>query len=210
MNKLDISMNVVRRLPKYHGCLAELMEKGEKRVSSKELGSLTGFTSSQIRQDLNNFGGFGKQGYGYNVETLYNNVSEILGLNNFHPTIIIGAGNVGRAIANYQGFRDYCIDIKAIFDVNKDIIGKEINKVKIFSPDDMDEIIEKEKISIAIITTPKNVASKVADRLFSFKSIKGIWNFAPVDIKATHDVFVENVSLIESLYVLSFMIENKK
>lgn len=210
MNKLDISMNVVRRLPKYHGCLAELMEKGEKRVSSKELGSLTGFTSSQIRQDLNNFGGFGKQGYGYNVETLYANVSEILGLNNFHPTIIIGAGNVGRAIANYQGFRDYCIDIKAIFDVDKDIIGKEINGVKIFSLDDIDEIIEREKISIAIITTPKNVASEIADRLFSFESIKGIWNFAPVDIKATHDVFVENVSLIESLYVLSFMIENKK
>lgn len=203
-------MNVVRRLPKYHGCLAELMEKGEKRVSSSDLGELTGFTSSQIRQDLNNFGGFGKQGYGYDVKSLYDSVTEIIGLNTLHPAIIIGAGNLGRAIANYSGFKKYCLDIKAIFDVNPDKIGKKIDGIEVENISNMDEVIKRENISIAIISTPKNVAQDISHKLMQYDTIKGIWNFAPIDLKGNENVFIENVSLIESLYVLSFMIENNK
>lgn len=205
----NISMNVVRRLPKYHRCLSELLEKGEDRISSSQLGEMTGFTSSQIRQDLNNFGGFGKQGYGYDVNALYESVSEILGLTTFHNAIIIGAGNLGQAIANYQAFRKYCLNLKAIFDVDSKIIGKKINGLEVLHISELETIVKREKISIAVITTPKTVAFEIAQNLMSFKTIEGIWNFAPIDIEGNDKVFVENVSLLDSLYVLSFMIKNK-
>lgn len=210
MKKQAISMNVVRRLPKYLRCISELLEEKIFRISSKQLGELTGFTSSQIRQDFNHFGGFGKQGYGYDVQALYGEICEILAIKKRRNAIIIGAGNLGQAIANYSGFREYFLDIKAIFDIDENIIGKPCCDLVIKDQQYIDSTIDEENISIAIICTPKEVASEIAQKLMNCPSIHGIWNFAPVDIKGNDKVFVENVSLVDSLYVLSFMMKQKR
>ena len=200
-----ISMNVIRRLPKYHSYLIELMEKGIVKVSSKELSDITGFTASQIRQDLNNFGGFGKQGSGYEVESLLNEISEILGINTHYNAVIIGAGNLGQAIANYNGFRKYALDIKAIFDVNPRLIGMKIHSIDVLDIDMAANFINEHNIQIAIICTPKEVVKKIA-LMLEKTSIKGVWNFAPADFTVKKDIKVENVNLSDSLFVLSYMI----
>lgn len=205
-----ISMNVIRRLPKYHSYLIELMEKGIVKVSSKELSDITGFTASQIRQDLNNFGGFGKQGSGYEVESLLNEISDILGINTHYNAVIIGAGNLGQAIANYNGFRKYALDIKAIFDVNPRLIGMKIHSIDVLDIDMATNFINDNNIQIAIICTPKEAVKKIA-LMLEKTNIKGVWNFAPADFSVNKDIKVENVNLSDSLFVLSYMIsQNEK
>ena len=201
-----VSITVVRRLPKYHRYLGELIEKGISRISSQELSNITGFTASQIRQDLNNFGGFGQQGYGYNVEDLHRELGNILGLNHIYNSVIVGAGNLGQAIANYTGFKNAGFEIKALFDANPKLIGLNIRDFEILDSDILEEYIKENNIDIGILCVPKNGAQQLADRLVG-AGVKGIWNFAPVDLNVSKDVIVENVNLTESLFTLSYLMK---
>ncbi len=201
-----VSITVIRRLPKYYRYLADLMEKGTNRISSQELSNMTGFTASQIRQDLNNFGGFGQQGYGYNVEDLYNQLRKILGLETLYHAVIGGAGNLGQAIANFKGFEDAGFKVVSLFDKNPNIVGLKIRDIEVRDSNTMIDYIKEHKIDIGIITTPKESAQGLADKFIS-AGVKGIWNFAPTDLDAPDDVIVENVRLNESLFILSYFLK---
>ena len=178
-----VSMTVIRRLPKYYRYLGELLNKGITRISSQELSKLTGFTASQIRQDLNNFGGFGQQGYGYNVEDLHKELGIILGLDKMYNAVIAGAGNLGQAIANYKGFEDAGFKVLSLFDKNPKMIGLKIRDIEIRDVDLLSQFIKDNDVEIGIITTPKDNAQEVAD-IYARSGIKGIWNFAPADLIA--------------------------
>ncbi|MFR3072364.1 MAG: redox-sensing transcriptional repressor Rex [Paeniclostridium sp.] len=209
MSNRNISMAVIRRLPKYHRYLGDLLDRDIQRISSKELSDIIGFTASQIRQDLNNFGGFGQQGYGYNVEELYNEIGKILGLSRTYNYIIIVACNLGQAIANYSGFTKAGFKIKALFDANPRMIGLKIRDFEILDSESIEEFVEENNIDIAILCIPKNGAQDVVDRLVKV-GIKGIWNFAPLDLEVPNDVIVENVNLTESLFTLSYLMNENK
>ena len=200
-----ISMAVVRRLPKYHRYLKDLLDKGINRISSKELSEIIGFTASQIRQDLNNFGGFGQQGYGYNVEDLYEEIGNILGINNKYNVVIIGAGNMGQAIANYPWFDNKGLKIIGLFDKRKELIGKKVKDIEIYDEKHIKKFILENDVKIIVIATPKEQAQGIVDSLVD-TSIEGIWNFAPIDLEVPEKVSVENAHLSDSLFVLSYMI----
>ena len=202
-----VSITVIRRLPKYYRYLGELLNKGITRISSQELSKLTGFTASQIRQDLNNFGGFGQQGYGYNVDELHRQLGKILGLGKIYNTVIAGAGNLGQAVANYKGFQDAGFTVLSLFDKNPKLIGLKIRDIEIRDVDLLEEFIKENNVEIGIITTPKENAQDIAS-IFVKSGIKGIWNFAPADIKVPNNVIVENVHLNESLFTLSYFLNN--
>lgn len=207
--KKSISMAVIKRLPKYHRYLEELMNNEVDRISSKELGEKIGFTASQIRQDLNCFGDFGQQGYGYNVKELYSQISIILGLDTVQNTVIVGAGNIGQAIANYSRFDNIGFNLTGIFDANLKLEGKEIRGVKIQQMDKLTSHLRNNNIDIGIICVPRLNAQKVCDVLVS-EGVKGIWNFAPVDLNVPSDVIVENVHLSESLMTLIYLLHTRK
>ena len=207
--KKNISMAVIKRLPKYHRYLNELMKNDVDRISSKELGEKIGFTASQIRQDLNNFGDFGQQGYGYNVKELYKQISLILGLDKDYTGIIIGAGNLGQAIANYSRFSELGLSIEAIFDANPKLIGMKIRDVEIRDIDTLNSYLENSNVNIGIICVPRINAQKVCDLLVK-GGIKGIWNFAPIDLDVPKGVIVENVNLTESLFTLSYLMKENE
>ena len=209
MAEKNISMAVIRRLPKYHRYLSDLLDKDVQRISSKELSDIIGFTASQIRQDLNNFGGFGQQGYGYNVEALHREIGNILGLNKVYNAVLIGAGNLGQAIANYAGFRKAGFRIKALFDANPRMIGLKIRDFEVLDSEDLETFVEENNIDIAILCIPKNGAQDVVDRLVK-SGIKGIWNFAPIDLEVPNGVIVENVNLTESLFTLSYLMKENE
>lgn len=202
-----VSITVIRRLPKYHRYLEELISKGVNRISSQELSNLTGFTASQIRQDLNNFGGFGQQGYGYNVEDLYSELGKILGLDKKYNAVLVGAGNLGQAIANYKGFEDAGFKVLSLFDKNPRLIGLKIRDIEILDFDTIREYIAEHNVEIGIITTPKESAQEIAD-IYIKSGIKGIWNFAPTDLVHPENVVVENVRLNESLFILSYFLKD--
>ncbi|SCZ80536.1 redox-sensing transcriptional repressor Rex [Acidaminobacter hydrogenoformans] len=204
----NISMAVIRRLPKYHRYLRELLDKDVKRISSKELSEIIGFTASQIRQDLNNFGGFGQQGYGYNVEDLYNEIGKILGLTKNYNTIIVGAGNLGQALANYASFGRFGFNLVGIFDINPKLIGLKINNVEVRDMDELKAFASETPVDIAYICTSRSGAQDVADALMECK-IKAVWNFAPVDLKVDDDVIVENVHLIDNLLTLTYFVKEQ-
>jgi redox-sensing transcriptional repressor len=206
--KSNISMAVIKRLPKYHRYLQELMKNDVDRISSKELGEKIGFTASQIRQDLNCFGDFGQQGYGYNVKDLYNEISDILGLNRSYNTVIIGAGNIGQAIANYTRFEKLGFSLKGIFDANPKLIGIKIRDVEIDDIDNLPDFLKDNKIDIGIICVPKASAQKICDTLVE-GGVKGIWNFAPTDLVVPENVVVENVHLSEHLMTLTYLLKDK-
>ncbi|WP_422487104.1 redox-sensing transcriptional repressor Rex [Gudongella sp. DL1XJH-153] len=201
-----VSLTVIRRLPKYHRYLSDLMDKGISRISSQELSVLTGFTASQIRQDLNNFGGFGQQGYGYNVEDLQRELGKILGLDQRYNAVIVGAGNLGQAIANYRGFEDAGFKVLAMFDRNPRVIGLKIRDIEIKDMEHIEDFIKKNNVEIGIITTPKDSAQEVAD-IYVKAGVKGVWNFAPADINVPEDMILENVRLNESLFILSYFLK---
>ena len=205
----NISMAVVRRLPKYYRYLGELLSNEIKKVSSQELSKITGFTASQIRQDLNCFGGFGQQGYGYNVNELHIEIGKILGLDTQYNTVIIGAGNMGRAIANYSFFEESGFIIKGIFDNNPAKFGTEIHGIKVYAIADLENYIRENNIEICVICTPKVESQNVAD-IISKCAIKAIWNFAPADLKVPDDIIVENVHLSESLFTISYLLKEKE
>ena len=205
--KKNVSMAVIKRLPKYHRYLKELMRNDVDRISSKELGEKIGFTASQIRQDLNNFGDFGQQGYGYNVKELYKQISLILGLDKEYKGVIIGAGNLGQAIANYNRFSESGLSIECIFDANPKLIGMRIRDIEIKDIDTLTQYLQENSTDIGIICVPRINAQKVTDMLVK-SGVKGIWNFAPVDLVVPDDVKVENVHLSESLLTLVYLMKD--
>ena len=203
MDDKGISKAVIRRLPRYYRYLGELLEEGVERISSNELSEKMRVTASQIRQDLNNFGGFGQQGYGYNVPYLYTEIGKILGLDKTHHMIIIGAGNLGQALANYVQFEKRGFKVVGIFDVNPVLKGISIRGNEIRMIDELPEFLETHDVQIAALTLPKNNAAETADMLVK-QGIKAIWNFAHLDLDVPEDVIVENVHLSESLMRLSY------
>lgn len=205
MNKTRISNAVIKRLPRYRRYLSELARKGVDKVSSRELSELMGYTASQIRQDLNTFGGFGQQGYGYNVEALHQEISIILGLNKQYKMVIVGAGNLGQAIANYTSYYKAGFVVDALFEVNPRLIGLKINDKNVLDYENLVEYVEDNKIDIGIICTTKEAAQEVADKL-AFAGVKGIWNFAPVDLEVPVSVAIENVHLSDGLHSLAYHI----
>ena len=205
-SKHDISRAVIRRLPRYYRYLSELMENHIIRISSKELSERMHVTASQIRQDFNNFGGFGQQGYGYNVEFLYNEIGKVLGLERTHNVIIIGAGNVGRALANYPAFKKRGFVFTAVFDSEPSLYGMNIGECVVQSMDNLEKYVRENEVEIAALTIPKSAAPEIAARLVSL-GVKAMWNFAPTDLNLPSDVLVENVHLAESLMRLSYRIK---
>lgn len=203
MEEKCISKAVIKRLPRYYRYLGELIEEGVERISSNELSAKMRVTASQIRQDLNNFGGFGQQGYGYNVPYLYEEIGKILGLDKTHHMIIIGAGNLGQALANYVKFEKRGFKIVGIFDVNPVLKGISIRGNEIRMMEELPQFLKEEKAEIATLTLPKNNAAEAADLLVK-NGIKAIWNFAHLDLNVPKDVIVENVHLSESLMRLSY------
>ena len=207
----SISKAVISRLPRYYRYLGELKEEGIERISSGDLSERMHVTASQIRQDLNNFGGFGQQGYGYNVSYLYDEIGKILNLDKEHTMIIIGSGHLGMAIANYANFEKRGFKVIALFDKNPEIIGKKVRNIEVFDIESLKSFIGSNKIDIAALTLPKEQATKIADDLVEC-GIKAIWNFAHTDLELPNDVIVENVHLSESLMKLAYNygeIENK-
>ena len=203
MDEKNISKAVIRRLPRYYRYLGELLEEGVERISSNELSSKMHVTASQIRQDLNNFGGFGQQGYGYNVPYLYAEIGKILGLDRTHHMIIIGAGNLGQALANYVKFEKRGFKVVGIFDINPVLKGISIRGNEIRMMDELPEFLKENDVQIATLTLPKAYAEETATILVE-NGIKAIWNFAHLDLAVPEDVIVENVHLSESLMRLSY------
>ncbi|MBQ8305565.1 MAG: redox-sensing transcriptional repressor Rex [Blautia sp.] len=203
MDSKEISKAVIKRLPRYHRYLGELLDEGVDRISSGELSRKMRVTASQIRQDLNNFGGFGQQGYGYNVEYLYNEIGKILGLNKVHPMIIIGAGNLGQALANYHGFEKRSFKLTAVFDIREELKGRMVGNVKVLMTSELESFLKDHPAEIAILTLPKSQAQAMTDVLVQC-GIRAIWNYAHIDLVVPDDVIVENVHLSESLMTLSY------
>ena len=209
MERKEISKAVISRLPRYYRYLGELMEEGVERISSNELSLRMKVTASQIRQDLNNFGGFGQQGYGYNVKYLYTEIGKILGLDKTHNFIIIGAGNLGQALANYASFERSGFVLKSLFDVNPRMEGVSIRGIQVRMMDELVDFLQENDIEIAALTIPKSKAVEVADLLVA-NGIKAIWNFAHTDLTLPKDVIIESVHLSDSLMKLSYNISQRE
>jgi redox-sensing transcriptional repressor len=199
----EISQAVIGRLPRYFRYLGELKDEGVERVSSQELSDIMQVTASQIRQDFNNFGGFGQQGYGYNVVYLYEEIGKILGLDKEHNLIIIGAGHLGQALGNYMNFERRGFIFRGMFDNNPAIYGMEVRGIKVRPMEEMEQFVRENNIDIAVLTIPKSGAVDVAEKLVNC-GIKGIWNFAHVDLHVPKGIQVENVHLSDSLMKLSY------
>ena len=205
MNKKNISLSVIKRLPKYYRYLESINEKGIIRVSSKELSDITGLTASQIRQDLNHFGCFGQQGYGYNVKELIDELSKIIGVDKDYKLILVGYGNIGHALYQYKSFADLGYEFEAVFDKEEKVISD--SDLEVRNVDSLGEFLANNKIDIGIIATPKEVAQDVADILCE-GGVKGIWNFSPVDLKVSNGVVIESVHLDESLFTLTYFMNS--
>lgn len=204
----QISNAVIKRLPRYYRYLGELIEEGTERISSGELSNKMNVTASQIRQDLNNFGGFGQQGYGYNVNYLYDEIGKILGVNKTHNMIIVGAGNLGRALANYNNFEKRGFIIKSIFDNNPEVVKQKIGGVMVQHTDELGEYVKNNHIDIVTLAIPKAASTVIAKQLVGL-GIKAFWNFSHIDLDLPEDVVVQNVHLSESLMRLSYKLTNQ-
>ena len=211
MSQRKISRAVIKRLPRYYRYLGDLLDMGVERISSGELSQQMRVTASQIRQDLNNFGGFGQQGYGYNVRYLREEIAKILGLNTEHKMIIIGAGHLGTALANYD-FEKNGFKTISLFDINPELIGGTVRDIPIRSIDELPEFLrENHPVDIATLCLPKAKAKDIAQLLID-NGIKAIWNFAHTDLNLIlpKDVVVENVHLSESLMRLSYTLKSRQ
>ncbi len=203
-----ISKAVVSRLPRYYRYLDELRHQKIERISSGELSKLMNVTASQIRQDFNNFGGFGQQGYGYNVEYLYEEIGKLLGLHQKHKMVIVGAGNLGQAIANYGNFKNRGFEITALFDKNPNLIGKKTKYGEICDIKNLYDYVLENQIDIVALTLPKEPAREIAEKLAAC-GVRAFWNFAHTDLSFSDDIIVENVHLSESLMKLTYRIAEK-
>ena len=208
MEGKGISQAVIGRLPRYFRYLGDLKDEGVERISSQELSRRMQVTASQIRQDFNNFGGFGQQGYGYNVDYLYTEIGKILGLDKTHRLIIIGAGTLGRALGNYMNFEKRGFILKGIFDKNPALWGEKVREITVQPMDRMEAFMQENDIDIAVLTIPKNSAIDVAEVLVKC-GVRAIWNFAHVDLQVPPEIQVENVHLSDSLMKLSYNLEQE-
>lgn len=208
MDNINISQAVIKRLPRYYRYLGELKDEGIERISSRELSELMHVTASQIRADLNHFGGFGQQGYGYNVRNLYDEIGKILGLDKYHKLVVIGAGHLGQALSNYVNFERRGFHILGIFDSDPILVGKRIRDVYVAPMEELESFIKGNDIDIAVLTIPKTSAVEVAKILVNC-NIRAIWNFAHVDLAVPDNVIVENVHLSESLMTLSYNLSRR-
>lgn len=209
MKRDKISNAVIRRLPRYYRHVDDLYYSGVVRISSSALGSAMGLTASQIRQDLSCFGEFGQQGYGYNVEKLRNEISEILGMNHNYKAIVIGVGNLGHALIQNFPFEGKGFQAVAAFDISPEIVGSQLNGVSVYHIDHLEREIERLQPQVGVLTVPRSIASATADRLVN-AGITGIWNFTNVELKLSHPekVVVEDIHFADSLLALSFLISN--
>ena len=208
MKKQKVSSAVIRRLPRYYRHLNDLLQAGVVRISSNALGKSMGLTASQIRQDLSCFGEFGQQGYGYNVESLKGEIADILGMNRHHTAIILGAGNLGRALLENFHFSLSGFTLTAAFDVSPKVVGQTISGVKVLHADTLEEYLAEHPASVGVLTVPHGVAAEMADRLVA-GGVKGIWNFTNTELRVSETVMVENVHFADSLLTLSYMISEE-
>lgn len=209
MKKENVSDAVVRRLPRYYRQLSELKARGQVRISSHSLGQEMNITASQIRQDLSCFGEFGQQGYGYNVEELHTEIGHILGVDNHHHLIMIGAGNLGHALMHNFHFQEAGFTLDAAFDVAPAVIGTQINNVPIFSMDELDGYVHSHSVDVVVLTVPQSVVQSLTERLVSL-GIRGFWNFTNVEIICSNpDVRIESIHFADSLLTLSYRIANR-
>ena len=205
--KGDVPTAVIRRLPKYHRYLGDLIRAGEKRISSGKLAKIMGVTASQIRQDLNCFGGFGQQGYGYNITYLHNKISELLGVKEGYKAVIIGAGNLGMALASTHMFDRRGVERLAMFDVDPDVVGTTLYGLPVYHVDELGEFCKSNKVDIGVLTVPKEAAYEVCEVIIE-AGVKGIWNFANMELKVdAPGVIVENIHLGDSLMALCYEIK---
>ena len=204
----NISMSIIKRLPRYYRFLQSLKDNGIVRISSKELADRMGLTASQIRHDFNSFGGFGQQGYGYNVEELRSEIGHILGVDNDHHLIMIGVGNLGRALLNNFPFENTGFTVDASFDVSPDVIDTQINGIPVYSTDELEYYIKRHAVDVVVLTIPQAVAQATANRLIDL-GIRGFWNFTNVELSSPNpDVQFENIHFADSLLTLSYRIAN--
>ncbi len=208
MENRAISQAVIKRLPRYMRYLTELRAEGVERISSQELSEKMKVTASQIRQDLNLFGGFGQQGYGYNVGNLIREIGIILGLDQSHDIIVIGAGNLGRALAGYANFENRGLFIRALFDIAPENTVSNVRGLPVYSMDNLPEYLKKNRVDIAVLTIPKTAALSVAQILYD-GGVRGFWNFAHLDLALPDDAYVENVHLSDSLMQLTYRLKHK-
>lgn len=200
----QVSLSVIRRLPRYYRFLGELLKNGSHRISSRELSARMGLTASQIRQDLNCFGGFGQQGYGYNVEALHGEIGHILGVDRNYKTIVIGMGNLGRAIVNHMVFASKGFELAALFDNNEQVVGESVRGLPVRDMATLERYCHENKPDIAVLCVPRASAAAMADKLIAF-GVRGFWNFSHYDIALEHPtVAVENVHLSDSLMTLCY------
>ena len=207
VQKSSVSSAVIKRLPRYHRYLGDLLREGTLRISSAELSRLMNVTASQIRHDINCFGGFGQQCYGYNVKYLYGKISELLGVNEGYSAVIVGAGNLGKALAATHMFERRGVDRLAMFDINPEVVGTEICGIKVYHLDELADYCKNEGITIGVLTVPKEAAYEVSMTMIE-AGVKGIWNFANMELKIdAPGVIVENIHLGDSLMKLCYEIK---
>ncbi|MCI6615651.1 redox-sensing transcriptional repressor Rex [Ruminococcus sp.] len=211
MSKSDsISMSVIRRLPRYYRFLSELNDQKVDRISSTKLAQIMNVTASQVRQDLNCFGGFGQQGYGYSVSQLKDEIKNILGLNNDYKAILIGAGNLGKAVAMHMNFEKLGFELIACFDNNEKKVGQQLNNIFVKSETELDEFCKQNHVDSAFLCIPRVCVENVLDKLYAL-GIKNYWNFSHYDISAKYsDTLVENVHLSDNLMTLCYRMNNNK
>ena len=209
MENREISQAVIVRLPRYRRYLGELKKQGIERISSKELSRIMHVTASQIRQDFNNFGGFGQQGYGYNISYLHEEIGKILGLDKSHTMLLVGAGHLGSALINYMKFRTRGFNFVAAFDISPEVYGRSIGGIEVLPMKELAGFLEKNQVDIAVLTLPKEAAVEAAEVL-TRGGCRAIWNFAHVDLMVPASVVVENVHLSDSLYKLSYNIKRRE
>lgn len=209
MRKQKVSSAVIRRLPRYYRHLNDLHQTGVERISSNALGKSMGLTASQIRQDLSCFGEFGQQGYGYNVDKLRREVSEILGMNRGHTAVILGVGNLGRALMENFHFQRSGVVLSAAFDISPDIVGREFSGVPVRHVDQLESYLAQSPASIGVLTVPRSAANQIAGRLVR-AGVRGIWNFTNIELTVdAPDVVIEDVHFADSLLTLSYLISEE-
>lgn len=207
--KRNVPVRVAQRLPVYYRFLRELMENGVERISSAELGARIGVTASQLRQDLSHFGSFGQQGYGYRVDDLYDAISAILGLNRRYKMVLVGAGNLGRALANYDGFRRRGFQVVAVFDAAAEVVGTRVGVLEVQHVAKLEDYLRRYKVDMGILAVPPQAAQQLAD-IFTKNGVKALWSFAPTRINVPADVVVEHLHLSDSLMSLAFRLHQNR
>ena len=210
MKRVKVSNNVIRRIPRYLRKLDELAESGVTRISSFDLGQQLGLTPSQIRQDFSCFGEFGQQGYGYNVVALRGEIAKILGMDRDYTAILIGVGNIGRALMDNFCFSEWGFHLLSAFEVNPDLIGTELSGVPIRSMDELEDFLAEHPVDVAVLSVPKEAALRVTERLTK-NGIRAIWNFTNVELTDPNSsILVENVHFSDSLLSLSYYVSERK